>query len=127
MSEITSGGAGQYIQLGDSGGYETSGYTGADLSGESETEMAHGASWQIADMVKDVSGIVNLAKTTNNNWVISSQVVSNPLTGTGSSLDQVSGHKQLSGTLDRIRILSASSSPNTGTSYSNGSIQIYYS
>jgi hypothetical protein len=110
------------IQLGDSGGVETSGYIGCGSTITSSgtagsTAYTTGFGLRKTNAVDTRGGAVTLSTLGSNVWVASG--VSNP---DGSSLDFVAGYKTLSGTLDRVRI---TTSGGTDT-FDAGSINILY-
>lgn len=107
----TNGTALPLIQLGDSGGYETSGYIGADTylpNGAANVSAVMSSGFALtaamaATMAFSGNASLFLSDTSANTWTFSSN--------TGRSDAAVAllsgGHKSLSATLDRIRIITA--------------------
>lgn len=99
------------IQIGDSGGIETTGY----VSGSVSLSSTSGFLVSAAAAARALSGhmVLTLKDAANNEW-ISSHSVWNTATGVGGG-----GHKELSGTLDRVRLT------RTGTdTFDAGSVNI---
>jgi hypothetical protein len=109
------------IQLGDSGGIETTGYLGSSLSGASGTLWSTGiltAFSNVAANLASGSATFTLIDSTTNTWCIAGLFyLSN---GAGGS--QTAGAKALSGTLDRVRITTV----NGTDTFDAGSINIMY-
>lgn len=111
------------IQIGSSGGIETTGYSGASSnlsSGVSSGSYTAGFGIRAMDAAGySTSGAIQITNISNNTWVAFG-VVGNPssvvLTGT------TGGTKTLSGTLDRVRITTV----NGTDTFDAGSINILY-
>lgn len=99
------------IQIGDSGGVETSGYeSSADWAGTTTTSTS-GFIIRLSDAGSVFSGIIALHRTGTSTW-IAGGTVRNPsasASGGGSA-----GNKTLSGTLDRVRVTCSSGSFDNG-------------
>ena len=100
------------IQLGDSGGYETSGYSGsnhvfgtgaASVALSSAFLLTVSTAYHAAANLYSGSCIFTLVNASTNSWVVQGNISAN--TGTASYM--TSGSKSLSATLDRIRITMA--------------------
>jgi len=107
------------VQLGTSGGVETSGYTGFAVSsgagGTAVTALSAGFDYRNAGGASSImyGTFVIVSIGSSNTWVCTA-------TGTGASIGyNTSGGKTLSGTLDRVRLYSA------GT-FDAGSVNIMY-
>ncbi len=106
------------IQLGDAGGIETTGYTatarnvaGAAAVSSTEIRVSGGVSTLLA------SGLVSFRRQSGNVWVF----MGSTLTQSADSLYCYVGRKELSDTLDRIRVTRSGSN-----TFDAGSINIYY-
>ena len=115
------------IQLGDSGGYETSGYSGTNhvfISGVAAVTMSSAflltlnTTYQIAASLYSGSCIFTLVNASTNSWVVQGNIS----THTGTTSFMTSGSKSLSATLDRIRIIML----NGTDTFDAGSINILY-
>jgi hypothetical protein len=120
----TNGTSSLQIQLGDSGGIETSGYLGALLrTGASSLATAQYPTTGFL-IINDVaaadshSGVVVISLLGSNNWCGASQIAETAST----SFFSGSGNKALSDTLDRIRITTI----NGTDTFDAGSINILY-
>jgi hypothetical protein len=100
------------IQLGDSGGYETSGYSGsnhvfvggiASVTLSSSFLLTLNTTYQIAASLYSGSYIFNLVNASTNTWSMFGSIAAN----TGAYGYLTSGSKSLTGPLDRIRITMA--------------------
>lgn len=93
------------VQLGDSGGIETTGYISSggaySSSGQGVSSSTSGFVWRVGNAAEIASGhmVLTLSDSTNNTWIVSHTGKNN--TGT---VVNGGGDKSLSGTLDRIRI-----------------------
>ena len=115
------------VQLGTSGGYETSSYlgTGSSIGGSSVATnnistgfLLRGVS---ATMLRNGQVVISLINPSTNTWVASGVLGASDATTTMVS----AGSKALSGTLDRIRIISsATGSPSD--QFDAGTINILY-
>ena len=110
------------IQIGDSGGIETSGYAGSSVvfGGAALSTQTQSAGYDIQSIVAadELGGGIVLSLLDGNRWAGSGAVS----TSTRAASFLVSGAKQLSDTLDRIRITTAN-----GTDVFNaGTINIMY-
>lgn len=111
---VTSNANTVYMELGDSGGYETSGYSGVAVADDATpTAVSWGGTGVLASFLNvGLRGIVTLALVdiATNTWAISVQLSD---TG-GAILHQSAGDKSLTATLDRIRIAGVSTDELTG-------------
>lgn len=113
------------FQLGDSGGVETSGYTGcavqlATPNLVTATALSAGFQMQSADAANAFTGkiIFDLEDSSDNTWVATALFSKDA----SSAHDQIAGRKALSAVLDRVRITSVS-----GTAvFDAGEINISY-
>jgi hypothetical protein len=108
------------VQLGDSGGIETSGYTGGlAWTGPNTGSSGSASAFPVAvDTGSTHSGHAVITKVSGNTWVLSSTVASE-------SDDRVyisGGSKGLSATLDRIRITTTGGT----ASFDGGTVNILY-
>ena len=109
------------IQLGDSGGIETSGYINRSYvkysSGEENTD---GFELEQQDASSEFSGhcILTLVDSSTNTWAFSSSLA---VTSGTSNNTSSHGVKALSAELDRIRLLN-----DGGTAFDNGKFNIMY-
>ena len=110
------------VQLGDSGGVETSGYSSGGVrvsgSGSNATFTTNGFIIPTDDATYLFSGTMTISNLTGNTWVSSVAGVYNE--ATGASI-MGGGTKTLSATLDRIRITCSGSN-----SFDNGNVNIIY-
>lgn len=118
----TSGAANLRIQIGDSGGVETSGYAGT--SGEMTTVVNVQTFTSGFDMYGGAAtvtrcGILVLHQLSANLWVIEGQLANSA----AASIVSIAGSKTLTGTLDRVRITTS----NGTDTFDAGSINISYS
>ena len=110
------------LELGDSGGYETSGYEswaktmgGSSFSTGASLTTAFDVSASISN-TEFYSGTIELMRVNSNNWVMNGN-----LQGNGDNRKLSGGRKALSGELDRVRLNT------TGTStFDGGQVQIYW-
>ena len=116
------------IQLGDSGGYETTGYTYQATYGWGNSAALYhnaptdnlGAAVAIYDEV--VNFFADIVKVDGNQWLISGQGINSAAAGDGVKHSNWFGvSKTLSGTLDRVRIIDTNS-----TNLDGGKINIIY-
>ncbi len=114
-----SGAATISVQIGDSGGVETTGYVGtfANVFAGTPAMTALSSAFQVTlsgDATTSASGSLVLVKTSAsaNTWVATGQGVSNTA---GSSIQSVAGTKTLSDVLDRVRILTSAGTFDAGT------------
>jgi len=110
------------IQIGDSGGYETSGYTSTASNQTGSVNNTSATSFDLFDITssgQSLSGIVHLRllDEATNRWNAHWHLASGPTNYAGG------GTKSLSGVLDRLRLTTV-----TGTAtFDNGSMNIQYS
>jgi hypothetical protein len=116
-----SGTANHRIQLGDSGGVETSGYVGTVGSRTADANLSSGFDIDFGTAATAVSGtlILTCLDTTNNIWTATGIFAAD---GTVQSPRYLSGRKPLSATLDRVRITSS----NGTDTFDAGSVNILY-
>ena len=123
LSGVSSNGTSTFtLQLGDSGGIETSGYAGGCLQNGTQTAWASSAMLlnrtAAAAIVTSTQAVLTLLG--SNQWVLSSTVYSNE---SGSIYMGVSsGTKTLSDTLDRVRITTT----NGTDTFDAGTVNIIY-
>lgn len=110
----TDGSNGVQVRIGDSGGVETTGYTGSDTTSFKIFPSANGHETQIHGIMHLI-----LANDSSNTWVASfagyDGYASNRLT-----LEASGGTKSLSGVLDRVQILT------TGDTFDGGAVNVIY-
>lgn len=119
----TSGTSSLQVQLGDSGGFETSGYLGAESTAVGATNSVHSSGFIIKTGLGATSvlhGIVllQLLNASTNVWAESGNIAMSNTTQVGIS----GGSKALSATLDRLRITTV----NGTDTFDAGSINILY-
>lgn len=119
----TNGTSNWLIQIGDSGGIETSGYLGASsyifsINNPASTNYTAGFGILVGSATNIIQGIINICKLTGNTWTCSGGVALSNAT-----LNVITaGSKTLSDTLDRIRITTV----NGTDTFDAGSINILY-
>lgn len=119
----TNGSSPVQVQLGDSGGVETSGYIAVTVAYPSTpTSAAFTTGFGLIDLSSGAAsyfynGFLDFVNISNTSWVCSATIQRNP---TGAST--VAGSKTLSGTLDRVRITTV----NGTDAFDAGSINIMY-
>lgn len=119
----TNGSSPVQVQLGDSGGVETSGYVAvAGAYPSSPSSSAFTTGFGLIDLPSGAAsyfynGFLDFVNISNTSWVCSATIQINP---TGAST--VAGSKTLSGTLDRVRITTV----NGTDAFDAGSINIMY-
>jgi hypothetical protein len=122
----TSGTSIVQVQLGTSGGIETSGYTGSTSAVAASTvaSVANSAGVQVYgaafSAASSISGLINfsLFSSATNTWVYGGGCGFSNTTATGNA----QGNKSLSGTLDRVRITTV----NGTDTFDAGTINILY-
>lgn len=121
----TDGTSNLHVQIGDSGGIETSGYLGSASSIALSTvaSVNHTAGFGLtastaATSVLHGSMVLTLIDASTNTWVSSSTVGASDTTG----CQVAAGSKSLSATLDRLRITTVSGTP----LLDNGKVNILY-
>jgi len=123
LSGVSTNGTSTFIlQLGDSGGIETTGYAGGCLQNGTQT------AWASSAMLLNRTGAAVEVTTTqavltllgSNQWVMSSTMYSNESGGIYMGVS--SGAKTLSDTLDRVRVTTTSGTD----TFDAGSINILY-
>ena len=118
----TNGSSNILIQLGDSGGFETTGYvsTACSTYGAGSAIVTSTAAFIVTSEVAAAGllygNVVICLQNTSNNWVSSSVLSGN------SRMQYASGGKSLSDTLDRVRITTV----NGTDTFDAGSINILY-
>jgi len=111
------------IQLGTSGGVETTGYVGtlSSYPGSANSNSTTGILANCAGNASyNISGIITITSLGSNLWVASIVVTTDPAAGNYSSVG--AARKTLSGTLDRVRITTV----NGTDTFDAGSINILY-
>jgi hypothetical protein len=101
----TNGASSLQIQLGDSGGFETSSYLGAESTAVGATNSVHSAGFIIKTGVAAGSAfhgvvVLQLLNASTNAWAESGNIATSNTTQVGVS----GGSKALSATLDRVRL-----------------------
>ena len=116
----TNGSSPIQIQLGDSGGIETTGYTGSAVTPAADfTYNSTGFALSGVTIATSVhSGIITIINISSNIWVESGIIASSASGYFGNS----AGSKTLSATLDRVRITTV----NGTDTFDAGSINIMY-
>lgn len=115
-----SGTDGALIQLGDSGGYETTGYTGTVREND-----VGGGIWSTAGITLHQTGgaadqlniILDLIHVGSNEWLVRGSGTYQGDTSSGSI--STNGHKTLTGELDRLQIV-----PSGANTFDNGTISL---
>ena len=102
------------VQIGDSGGIETSGYLSSVGSQSESTNHTDAFVTQNSGMSAEARGLFHLFRVDGNKWVYSSGA-------SGNSQNNGSGMKLLSGTLTQLRVKTG-----LGNNMSNGVIRISY-
>ena len=119
----TNGASYLQIQLGDSGGVETTGYVGVMMNsgggGTADTSITTGFGIRQNNDGYVSNGLINISKLSGDTYVASG-TLSGTTPGTGTFV--TSGSKTLSATLDRIRITTV----NGTDTFDAGSINILY-
>lgn len=97
------------IQLGDSGGIETTGYVGVGSSDQTPQAYTTGFGFRNGDptVVYDGSIVLTLLDSTTNTWCVSGNIAS----GTPQMLN-IAGSKSLSAELDRLRLTTVNGTAN---------------
>ena len=115
-----SGTANLRIQLGDSGGVETSGYSGSVSAGAGVSNFTSGFDLDFASASAVVYGqIIFSLCDASNTWIASGLFVSPATSSSGRSL---AGVKQTSATLDRVRLTTS----NGTDTFDAGAVNIQY-
>jgi hypothetical protein len=118
-SVSTNGGSPFLIQLGDSGGIENTGYLASAFNTGAQSDFTTGVGLQTAvAAAQGYSGCIVSCNVSSNFWAFSGNVGSS---GSGNAFT-VSGIKELSATLDRVRI----TTENGTDTFDAGSINILY-
>lgn len=115
-SVSTSGTANLLVQIGDSGGIETTSYVSASTSSGTDTTSTAGYVIRSAVATNSTSGLMTLVNITGNTWVASfaGATASTAVTGGGT--------KATSATLDRVRLTTS----NGTDTFDAGSVNILY-
>jgi len=109
LNQVSATGGAHWIQIGDSGGFETSGYAGGlAYAGPSMSTSTNTAAWEynLANDASIYSGHITVSNVTGNTWVCSGIVYRS----NDGYAWMFAGSKTLSGTLDRIRITTSTGS-----------------
>lgn len=112
------------IQIGDSGGIESTGYVGQSnytSTGGVVTSFSSGfdmPNWS-GTLIGSGSITLTLADSATNTWCLSGNV---GITGSGAAVVVMGGYKSLSATLDRVRITTSG-----GNTFDAGSVNVMYS
>lgn len=115
----TTGGSRILLQIGDSGGIETSGYVSASsISGDTTTDTSGFVINQTDGVSEQFTGHMVLTKVSGNNWVCSSV----GMVRDDSTSVMGGGRKTLSDTLTQVRITTVSGTP----TFDEGSANIIY-
>jgi hypothetical protein len=121
----TNGSSLKGLQIGSSGGVETTGYSSGAAHGAAANTYAISTSSFVLSVVNNstagetMSGAMTLTNLTANTWVLEGSFAMSTVYGVGNF---VSGSKTLSGTLDRVRITTV----NGTDTFDAGSINILY-
>ncbi len=108
------------VQLGDSGGVETTGYLGSSADGPtlSATAYTTGFGVRTGSATVTLIGSISISNITSNTWVAGGVLTR----GSGALFITTSGSKTLTATLDRVRITTV-----TGTdTFDAGTVNIFY-
>lgn len=109
------------VQIGDSEGLETTGYSSASSNnaGGATATIVSSAGFIITSSLaaRSISGIMTIANITSNDWVASWSGGSD----TGDFTSNGGGFKQLSATLDRVRLLATGAD-----TFDAGAVNIFY-
>jgi hypothetical protein len=120
----TSGTSSLLVQIGDSGGIETTGYDSYALYAPSSGGFISSTSGYVLEPTGYLSGtiarygMIVLANLTGNNWVASSNLYE----GSGGVVAMAAGGKTLSAVLDRVRVTTV----NGTDTFDGGTINILY-
>lgn len=121
----TNGTAFPFFQIGDSGGVETSGYTGSTVSCANGNTVVGGTSAsafivQSISAANQLSGVLTLSllDAATNRWCASGQLVVN----SSSTIIMTTGTKALSAALDRVRLTTS----NGTDAFDGGTVNILY-
>ena len=119
----TSGTSRVQIQLGDSGGFETSGYLGAVSSASADQAIFTSGFLVLSTVVAAATahGVVTICLQSSNTWAMNGILARAETVGT-TSVSSSAGSKALSDTLDRVRITTA----NGTDTFDAGTINILY-
>ena len=121
LNEVSASGSGQHwIQIGDSGGFETSGYAGGvAFAGPSSSYASTTSGWvyNLPSNASIFSGHITVSNVTGNIWVCSGIV----FRSNDSYSWMFGGSKTLSGTLDRIRLTTS----NGSDTFDAGNVNIF--
>jgi len=121
ISTTTTGGD-FFIELGDSGGIETSGYVGA--VGDGGTSIIFSSFFRInlasTTDARSYSGVVTLTNVTGNTWAMTSTLACDSVALAG-GVNMATGYKNLSATLDRVQLRTAGAGD-----FDAGSCNIFY-
>lgn len=111
------------IQLGDSGGLETTGYSGTSaMVGYSTYSITNGIGVNLNSNTLFFTGQLILENITGNYWVSS-----HTLGASGGYVVLGGGYKELSGTLDRLQVAAADTAGTSGVvAFDGGAINIFY-
>lgn len=118
----TTGSSNINVQLGTGGSPETSGYLGTSARYNSGSTTSVGSTdstgFSMTTGTSDVIyGIMTLNNISGNTWICAAN-----LNGTGSNMTVITGSKSLSGTLNMVRITTASGTP----TFDAGTVNIFY-
>jgi len=119
----TNGGGDLLIQIGDSGGIETTGYSSFSTylyqtgSGKQDYTTGYGSDW--GSTAGDRRGVVRLFNMSGNKWIC--QGLHSAKDGVNEGTIQMAGSKTLSDVLTQVRITTT-----TGDTFDQGSINIMY-
>lgn len=122
----TSGTSNWIVQVGDSGGIENTGYLGSASSLGTSTVQSSASATSGVTLSRQVnagdtySGICTISNITANSWIVSSAIYN--LNAANQTTLLGGGSKELSATLDRIRITTVSGTD----TFDAGSINIMY-
>lgn len=123
----TSGTSRVQIQLGDSGGIETSGYLGAVSSASADQAVFTSGFLVLATVVAagTAHGVVTICLQSSNTWVMNGILGRAETVGT-TSVSSSGGSKALSDTLTQVRITTVNGTDTFDTTPSAGSINLLW-
>ena len=109
------------IQLGDSDGFETTGYASVASAGTTGGNSTTGlVAYGVGNSSYVISGLVTIVNLTSNSWVSATTTSTDSAAGNSGSIG--AGRKTLSGTLDRVRVTTV----NGTDTFDAGTINILY-
>lgn len=116
----TSGTSAVIVQIGDSEGLETTGYTSIATNQTSNSSPTNGFAFFGTTASDSRNGSMVLINISGNEWVVHG--VNNTATGINSAVGMLAGNKTLTGTLDRLRLTTVGGTD----TFDAGSVNILY-